>query len=141
MIRTRTPTRRLESGIPNQSTASELVAASDGAIRVRWYRTHGEWFHGKLVLIHGPEHLWFTLGSANLTRRDLDDYDLNANVVVEIETDSLLAKQVLAYFDVLWNNRAPSGIEYTADVGVYADPSQLTYWRYRLMEASGWSRF
>ena len=33
------------SGLPNQPVASELVARSGGAIRVRWYRTHGEHFH------------------------------------------------------------------------------------------------
>ena len=55
---------------PNQSAANALVAASDGAIHVRWYRTHGEQFHTKLAVIYGPSRLWLTAGSANLTRRD-----------------------------------------------------------------------
>src|SRR5262249_1019220 len=40
------------NGIPNQPAASDLVTASDGAIHVRWYRTHGEQFHTKLVMIY-----------------------------------------------------------------------------------------
>ena len=36
------------TGLPNQPAASELVSRSGGAIRVRWYRTHGERFHGTL---------------------------------------------------------------------------------------------
>ncbi len=38
-----------KSGLPNRQVASELIAASDGAIKLRWYRTHGEQFHAKLA--------------------------------------------------------------------------------------------
>ncbi len=132
---------RERNGIPNRPAASELVAASDGAIRVRWYRTHGEQFHVKLVMVYGADRLWATLGSANLTRRNLDDYNLEANVALEAARDSPPARQLLDYFETLWSNRAPPGTEYTAEVGVYADASQLHYWAYRLMEASGLSTF
>ena len=43
------------------------------------------------------------------------------------------------WFDTLWYNRASGGTEYTSDVDVYADASQLDYWQYRLFEASGTS--
>ncbi len=132
---------RAKSGIPNQPVASELVAASDGAIHVRWYRTHGEQFHTKLALIYGPDRLWLTLGSANLTRRDLADYNLEANLAVELPRNSAVARQTVEYFDSLWSNRASLGIEYTADFGYYADPSQLHYWAYRVMEGTGLSTF
>jgi phosphatidylserine/phosphatidylglycerophosphate/cardiolipin synthase-like enzyme len=130
-----------KSGIPNRPVASELVAASDGAIRVRWYRTHGEQFHTKLVLIYGTDRVWMTLGSANLTRRNVGDYNLEANVAIEAARNTPLGLQVLDYFETLWSNRAALGIEYTADYGVYADPSQGHYWLYRIMEASGLSTF
>ncbi len=55
-----------KTGIPNQPVASELVAASDGAIHVRWYRTHGEQFHTKLAMIYGPERFWLTAGLGQL---------------------------------------------------------------------------
>ncbi len=132
---------RARSGIPNQPVASELVAASDGNIHVRWYRTHGEQFHTKLALVHGPERLWLTLGSANLTRRNLADYNLEANLAVELPRGSRTAQQTLDYFEALWSNRASLGIEYTADFGYYADPSQLHYWLYRVMEGTGLSTF
>jgi hypothetical protein len=41
----------------------------------------------------------------------------------------------------MWTNRGPPPLEYTADLGAYADASQGTYWLYRLMEASGLSTF
>ncbi|HKT74701.1 MAG TPA: phospholipase D-like domain-containing protein [Steroidobacteraceae bacterium] len=130
-----------KSGIPNQPVASELVAASDGAIHVRWYRTHGEQFHTKLVMVYDAHTLWLTLGSANLTRRNIADYNLEANVSVETPRTTALSAQLLDYFDTLWSNRAGLGIEYTADFGFYADPSQLHYWLYRLMEGTGLSTF
>jgi phosphatidylserine/phosphatidylglycerophosphate/cardiolipin synthase-like enzyme len=130
-----------KSGIPNQPVASELVAASDGAIHVRWYRTHGEQFHTKLVMVYGPENFWLTVGSANLTRRNLADYNLEANLAIELPRSSRLAQQTVDYFETLWSNRATLGIEYTADFGYYADPSQLHYWLYRVMEGTGVSTF
>lgn len=132
---------RPKNGIPNQPVASELVAASDGAIRVRWYRTHGEQFHTKLTLVYGPNRLWLTLGSANLTRRNLADYNLEANLALDVPRDSAMARQSLEYFETLWSNKASLGIEYTADFGYYADPSQLHYWTYRVMEGTGLSTF
>jgi HKD family nuclease len=130
-----------KTGIPNQPVASELVAASDGAIHVRWYRTHGEQFHTKLVMIYGAQRFWITVGSSNLTRRNLADYNLEANLALELPRQSHLAQQALNYFDTLWSNRAGLGIEYTADFGYYADPSQLHYWLYRVMEGTGASTF
>ena len=129
------------SGLPNQPAASELVSESDGAIHVRWYRTHGEQFHTKLVMIYGPERLWLTLGSANLTRRSLGDYNLEANLAIDVTRGSQLALQTLDYFDTLWNNRASLGIEYTADFAAYADPGQGHYWFYRFLEGTGMSDF
>ena len=132
---------RAKTGIPNQPVASELVAASDGAIHVRWYRTHGEQFHTKLAMVYNSDRFWITVGSANFTRRNLADYNLEANLAVELPRGTPLAQQTVDYFETLWSNRASLGIEYTADFGYYADPSQLHYWLYRVMEGTGVSTF
>ncbi len=132
---------RQKSGIPNRSVASELATAADGAIKVRWFRTHGEQFHTKLVALRGANEFWFTLGSANLTRRNLGDYNLEANIAAGVPLNSDIAVAISAWFNSLWTNRGPPPFEYTADVGAYADPAQGTYWLYRLMEATGLSTF
>lgn len=129
------------AGLPNQPVASELVSRSDGAMRVRWYRTHGERFHGALVVTYGPQRAWMTLGSAQLTRRSLDDYNLEANVAIELARGAPLAQQVLEYFDTLWANHAALGIEYTADFAAYANAAQSDYWLYRALEGSGLAPF
>ncbi len=130
-----------KNGIPNRPVASELVARSDGAIRVRWYRTRGEQFHTKLLVLRQPERIWFTTGSANFTRRNVADFNLEANLAVEAPPGSDFAAAVDRWFEALWANRAPVGIEYSADFGTYADPAQSSYWAYRLMETTGLSSF
>lgn len=132
---------REKSGIPNRPVATELASASDGAIHVRWYRTHGEQFHTKLAMVYGPQRMWLTVGSANFTRRNLADYNLEANLAVDLPRDAPLAHQVREYFETLWTNRAPLGIEYTTDYGFYADPASSHYWLYRVMESTGLSTF
>ena len=129
------------SGLPNQPVASELVSRSGGAIRVRWYRTHGERFHAAVVMIYGTGRAWLTLGSAQLTRRNLDDYNLEANVAIEMARGAPLMQQALQYFDTLWSNRAGLGIEYTGDFAAFADPAQSDYWLYRVAEGTGFSPF
>ena len=108
---------------------------------MRWYRTHGEQFRARLVMIYGAQGLWITAGSATLTRRSLADYDLEANIALELDLRSAPAQQLSSYFDTLWSNRAGLGIEYTTDFGYFADPSQLHYWLYRVMEDTGLSAF
>jgi phosphatidylserine/phosphatidylglycerophosphate/cardiolipin synthase-like enzyme len=132
---------RTKNGIPNRSVATELAAASDGAIKVRWFRTHGEQFHSKLVAMRTATEFWFTLGSANLTRRNLEDFNLEANVAASVPLNAEIATEITAWFDSLWNNHGPPELEYTAEFGTYADPAQGTYWLYRLMEATGLSTF
>ena len=43
------------SGLPNRQVASELISTSDGAIRVRWYRTHGERVQPR-ICAHPKQH-------------------------------------------------------------------------------------
>lgn len=129
------------SGIPNQPVASELVSRSGGAIHVRWYRTHGERFHGGLLMIHGAREVWMTIGPGQFTRRSLDDYNLEAGIAIGMAREAPLAQQALQYFATLWSNRASLGIEYTADFAVFANPAQSDYWLYRLMEGSGFGPF
>jgi phosphatidylserine/phosphatidylglycerophosphate/cardiolipin synthase-like enzyme len=132
---------REKNGIPNRSVAAELSAASEGAIRVRWFRTHGEQFHTKLIAIRKADEYWFTLGSANLTRRNIDDYNLEANLAASVPPNADVAASIGTWFEQLWNNRGPPDLEYTTDIGTYADPSQGTYWLYRFMEGTGLSTF
>jgi phosphatidylserine/phosphatidylglycerophosphate/cardiolipin synthase-like enzyme len=130
---------RQKDGVPNRPVANELVTQSGEKIAVRWYRTHGEQFHTKIALVRRGDRFVASLGSANLTRRNLGNYNLEANVAVEAPADSPLAIEMMGYFDRLWNNDGPTGTEFTAAFGAYRDEDGGRYWRYRLMEATGLS--
>jgi phosphatidylserine/phosphatidylglycerophosphate/cardiolipin synthase-like enzyme len=130
-----------KDGVPNRPVANELVTRSNERIQIRWYRTHGEQFHTKLALITQSDRLIASLGSANLTRRNIGNYNLEANVGVETSLSSSLALEMLGYFDRLWNNDGAPGTEFTSSFGAYQDTDRGRYWRYRLMEATGLSTF
>ena len=132
---------RQKDGVPNRPVASELVTRSDAKIQVRWYRTHGEQFHTKLALITHGEQVIASVGSANLTRRNIGNYNLEANVALEMRADSELALEMTSYFDRLWNNDGPPGTSFTAAYGAWRDDDTGRYWRYRLMEATGLGTF
>ncbi len=132
---------RQKDGVPNRPVANELMTQADENIQVRWYRTHGEQFHTKLALITRAERIVASIGSANLTRRNLGNYNLEANVALSAPLSSDIAKQMQTYFDRLWNNEGPTGTQYTAPFGAFEDQDRTRYWRYRLMEATGLSTF
>jgi phosphatidylserine/phosphatidylglycerophosphate/cardiolipin synthase-like enzyme len=132
---------RQKDGVPNRPMATELVERSGEKIQVRWYRTHGEQFHTKLALVTHGERLIASLGSANLTRRNVGNYNLEANVALELPAASPLGVEMISYFDRLWNNDGPPGTNFTAGFGAWRDDDTGRYWRYRLMEATGLSTF
>ncbi len=132
---------RQKDGVPNRPVANELMTRSEGAAEVRWYRTHGEQFHTKLALIRRGDQLLASLGSANLTRRNLGNYNLEANVALEMPATDAVAVEMLGYFDRIWHNDGGAGVEFTAPFGAYQDTDSKRYWRYRFMEATGLSTF
>ncbi|WP_417521252.1 phospholipase D family protein [Marinobacter sp.] len=128
-----------KSGIPNRQVALELHKAG---IPVRWCNTLGEQCHSKLLMLHpatGPTEV--LLGSANFTRRNLDDLNLETNAWVSVAPDSALATKAKSFFDRQWQSGPDSDPTMSLPYEHWADDSALLYWRYRLMEATGLSTF
>ncbi len=132
---------RIKDGVPNRPVAAELRRRSAGQIEIRWYRTHGEQFHTKLAMVRHADSLWALLGSANFTRRNLENYNLEADVALETGLETPLAQELVNYFETLWQNDPLAVREFTTDFQTYEDESFARYWRYRLMEATGLSTF
>ena len=128
---------RKKNGIPNRQAALELHEAG---VPVRWCDTHGEQCHSKLLLRRdaaGAAEL--IVGSANYTRRNLDDYNLETSARVLANADRPVMQQASGYFEQSWNNS--DGRRISLPYASYADPSRLRYWRYRFTEATGLSSF
>ncbi|PRO67308.1 phospholipase [Alkalicoccus urumqiensis] len=126
---------REKAGIPNRQTAAELMEAG---VEVRWYNTQGEQYHTKTTFIQRGETSSTITGSSNLTRRNLQDYNLETNLHVKTEEGAGFSEEMESYFTRLWENE---GGLYTVDSSVYEDDSLWKYWLYRFQEASGLSTF
>lgn len=126
-------------GVPNRPVAEELMNRTSSKIQVRWYDTHGEQFHSKLALIKHGNQASLLLGSANFTRRNLNNYNLEANVAVTAAGEAAFIKAVEDYFDTIWDNR--DGKTYTVGYDAYKDASAFKKLIYFIQEYAGLSSF
>jgi hypothetical protein len=128
---------REKSGLPNRQVAMELNQAG---VSVRWCATHGEQCHSKLLLVSGAARkAELIMGSANYTRRNLDNYNLETNARLLAPDNAEAIAEARALFERRWNNT--DGRLYSLDYEKFADESALRYWQYRVMEFTGWSTF
>ncbi len=128
---------REKNGVPNRPAARLLHAAG---IPVRWCDTSGEQCHAKMMLVrraNGDAAL--ISGSANFTRRNLNNYNLETDVIVKATAPSPVMVAALGYFDEAWFNL--DGHQASVDYEVYRDDSLWHRFLYRFMEFTGISSF
>jgi hypothetical protein len=119
--------------MPNQASAGEMLRDGGGRIEVRWYPAGQAASRPKLLVVRHRSDLWVNFGSANFTRRNLGDLNLESGVELRMPARSAPARAVTDYFATIW-----SGAD--RETGA-ADESDAAYWRYRLAEATGLSSF
>ncbi|MDR5866961.1 phospholipase D-like domain-containing protein [Halomonas koreensis] len=127
-----------KGGIPNRPVAQELVAAG---IPVRWCVTRGEQCHTKLLMRRPADggEVELILGSANFTRRNLDDLNLETSVRLLGPASLPALADAEAFFARRWQSTPERT---TSEPYDQADAvGRVTGWRYRLMEATGLSTF
>ncbi len=134
---------REKIGIPNRTVAAELMGYAETAdIMIRWADTHGEQFHTKAISITNrkkKKHTFMT-GSANWTRRNLRNYNLEANIVVR--NAPFVTGKFNNYFDKAWSNA--DGMNYTLPYDAWDVKGPVWLWKtalYRFQEWSGISTF
>ena len=127
-----------KSGIPNRQAAAELIDQSNGKIEVRWYLTQGEQYHTKILGVFRSDETTLIGGSANYTRRNLDNYNMETDLMATVHKDDALSKDFRGYFDRIWANRDAI---YTGDYSEYEDNSILKKLIYRFQEKTGLGTF
>lgn len=127
-----------KTGIPNRPVAHELMDGSGGMIQVRWYNTWGEQFHSKMLMVERADRASVILGSANYTRRNLRNYNLELNVMLKGKSDARVFTDITSYVDRIWNNRA--GV-YTTGYEAYRDEAFSKRLIYNIQERLGVSSF
>lgn len=129
-----------KNGIPNRQVAMELVKKSKGKIEIKWYDTHGEQYHTKLMLVENNNNNIATIigGSANFTIRNIGDYNLETNLKISAKKDSKITREVIEYFDRIWENKYG---DYTVEFSKYQEDNLFKNIVYRFQEWSGLSTF
>lgn len=124
-----------KNGIPNRQVAAEFV---ENGIDVRFYDTNGEQYHSKFVYVKTGDDAQLLGGSANFTRRNIADLNLETNLYMEMPATSELATTIESYFARIWDNE--NG-QYTVDFEVYEDQAVWKKLWYRIQESTGLSTF
>ncbi len=129
---------RVKNGIPNRQVAFELMQGTIHNTEVRWCNTHGEQCHSKLLIFTYGESKVLIQGSANLTRRNLDNFNLETDVLIA-GADVSAISEAEAFFEAQWGNE--DDIEYTLAFDEYHDSHFGRILWYRIGEWSGMSRY
>lgn len=128
---------REKNGVPNRPVAHELMQAG---ITVRWCDTHGEQCHSKWLMHRDADaQTTMLLGSTNFTRRNLQNFNLETNVILRGSADAEPLQQAEDWFEERWNNL--NDRNYSVDYVTYADERLWPRMLYRIMEATGISTF
>ena len=124
-----------KGGMPNRQVARELTATG---IPVRWAATHGEQMHAKMLLVRRADgSADLLLGSANFTRRNMRNYNLETNARAVGPADAPPLSGATAYVDRLWTNDGDR--VFTSDYETFRDKSLWRTPLYRFQEATGLS--
>ncbi|WP_214710540.1 MULTISPECIES: phospholipase D family protein [unclassified Exiguobacterium] len=94
---------RDKSGLPNLPVAAELNTVNPEQIEIRWYEVGEEQYHPKMLYVEGDRRV-VVIGSGNYTTRNMNDYNLEADVEVVTTEETAFIREVDGYFKRLWNN-------------------------------------
>lgn len=123
-----------KNGCPNRSALSELKKEHP-KINIRWYKTTGEQFHTKIAYFsYKDKEPRIILGSANFTRRNLDNFNLETDVEIKMNKNSALISKFENYYDRIWNN---IGGEYTQDFESGLDKNIFLRFIWKVQEKTG----
>ena len=128
---------REKNGIPNRQAAWDL---HDQGVAVRWCSTNGEQCHRKWIRLDRSQGTTDIIsGSANFTRRNLHDLNMETSVRLSTQASNPEVVSMRADFNRAWRNS--DGGDHSLPYSAFADHSHWRYGLYRFMEASGLSTF
>jgi len=94
------------NGLPNKPVSKKLKKKTKNKIEVKWYFTNNEQYHTKITLIKKTDgNVIIHTGSANLIKKNIRGYIMDANFRILTNNNSKLTKDIYTYFDRLWENK------------------------------------
>ncbi|WNF20946.1 phospholipase D family protein [Mesobacillus jeotgali] len=123
-----------KSGLPNIPVSEEIMKLGSENINIKWYNAGQEQYHTKMIYFDRGKNSVILGGSANFTRRNLDDLNLETNMKIKADSDRQVIKDVDQYFSRIWNN---DGAEYTLNYEDNKDKmtpfKYIIYWIQRIL--------
>ena len=97
-----------------------------GRIEIRWYSTHGEQNHAKIMSVTNAHSKKYVLinGSANWTGRNTDGVNMESDIV--LKGSSKIVNQFNQFFDLFWSNS--DGNEYSLDYSAFSEAAGKLKW-------------
>lgn len=108
----------IKDGTPNRQVAHYLTQkVKNKTLQIRWYSTHGEQNHAKIMSITNTKTQKFqiTTGSTNWTGKNMNDINMEANLVVE--GSEKLNTKFNTLFERFWSNEGR--LMYSLDYKAY----------------------
>lgn len=94
-----------KNGTPNRPALSELKEDYP-KLQIKFYNTSGEQYHSKMIYFENENRENVAiLGSANFTRRNLDDFNLETDVEIVMNENSKINEEIKNYYERIWNNK------------------------------------
>jgi cardiolipin synthase A/B len=123
-----------KSGLPNVPVAAELVRMGHDNIEVKWYNTGEEQYHSKLIYFDREDERMIIGGSANFTRRNIDDFNLETNLKVWGPSGAQAMQDVDDYFQRIWNNEdGEFTLAYDENEAKLTAAKYIVYWIQKLL--------
>lgn len=110
---------KIKDGTPNRQVAHYLLNEfKNSNINLRWYATHGEQNHAKVMSITNKETSKFEIftGSTNWTGKNMNNINMEANL--SVAGNERIVEKFNANFDKLFNNEDPF-VLYSWDYSAY----------------------
>ena len=128
---------REKSGIPNRQVGYELEHHNEN-IQVKWCNTTGEQCHSKVTIVTRPSGVTISHGSANLTKRNIGNYNLETNVLIRARVGDQSVQSMISEFEKQWSNEDGT---YTLPFEAFKDSAITKTLRYKIQEFTGMSSF
>ena len=94
------------NGLPNKPVSKKLKKKTKGKVEMKWYFTNNEQYHTKITLMKKTDgNVIINAGSANLIKKNIRGYIMDANFRILTTQDSKISKDIYEYFDRLWENK------------------------------------
>lgn len=109
----------IKDGTPNRQAAYTMLSGQQKTkLKVRWYSTHGEQNHAKIMTITNDDTKKYeiTTGSCNWTGKNMKNINMESNMI--IVGSKRLNDQFNRFFDMAWGNLV-KGIEYSLPYKAY----------------------